>query len=67
MEDLFTALHALKGTGLTVILAEQNVGLALGLADRALVLRLGQIAACGSAEDLRSSSDIQKIYLGSSE
>ena len=67
VEDLFATFHSLKSTGLTVMLAEQNVALALALADRAVVLRLGQIAVCGRAEDLRGRGDIQKIYLGSSE
>ena len=63
--DLLHALRALKTMGLAVMLAEQNVPLALNLADRAIVLRLGRIALTGEAKDLRDSDEIRKIYLGS--
>jgi branched-chain amino acid transport system ATP-binding protein len=63
--DLLHALRALKTMGLAVMLAEQNVPLALDLADRAIVLRLGRIALKGEAKDLRDSDEIRKIYLGS--
>jgi branched-chain amino acid transport system ATP-binding protein len=62
--DLLHALRALKSMGLAVVLAEQNIPLALGLADRAIVLRLGRIALAGGAADLQSSSEIRKMYLG---
>ena len=64
IEALFGVLHTLKGTGLTIILAEQHVPMALDLADRAIVLRLGQIALGGTPAELRDSEDIRRIYLG---
>jgi branched-chain amino acid transport system ATP-binding protein len=64
IETLFAVLHKLKTTGLTLLLAEQNVRLALELSDRALVMRLGRIALAGTAADLRDTPEIQKIYLG---
>jgi branched-chain amino acid transport system ATP-binding protein len=64
IEALFGVLHTLKGTGLTIILAEQHVPMALDLADRAIVLRLGRIALSGSPAALRDSDDIRRIYLG---
>ena len=57
-------LHTLKGTGLTIILAEQHVPMALDLADRALILSLGHIALSGTPAELRDSEDIKRIYLG---
>jgi len=65
--DLLHALRALKEMGLAVILGEQNVPLALGLADRAVVLRLGRIALEGDAAELRDSSEIRKIYIGTNK
>jgi branched-chain amino acid transport system ATP-binding protein len=62
--DLLHALGALKTMGLAIMLAEQNVPLALSLADRAIVLRLGRIALKGDAKDLSDSSEIRQIYLG---
>lgn len=67
VEQLFQALHRLRALGLTVMLAEQNVPLALGLVERAVVLRLGRVELSGRAEALRDSDEIEKIYLGSGE
>jgi branched-chain amino acid transport system ATP-binding protein len=64
IESLFGVLHALKGTGLTIVLAEQHVPLALDLADHAVVLRLGRVALSGPPAELRDSADIRRAYLG---
>jgi branched-chain amino acid transport system ATP-binding protein len=64
IESLFGVLHALKGHGLTILLAEQHVPLALDLADRAIVLGLGRVALSGPPAELRDSAEIRRIYLG---
>ena len=64
IEHLFEVFHKLKGGGLTIILAEQNVRLALDLADEAVLLDIGHVAASGSATEMRGNSTIQRIYLG---
>lgn len=64
IESLFGALQRLKERGLTILLAEQNVRLALEFADHALVLSLGRVALAGAATQLRESEEIRKIYLG---
>jgi branched-chain amino acid transport system ATP-binding protein len=64
IESLFGVLHALKGTGLTIVLAEQHVPLALDLADHAVVLSLGRVALSGPPTELRDSADIRRAYLG---
>ena len=64
IESLFGVLHTLKGTGLTILLAEQHVPLALDLADHAVVLSLGRVALSGAPADLRDSADIGRAYLG---
>jgi len=64
IENLFEVLHKLKMGGLTLLLAEQNVRLALELSDRAIVMRLGQVALAGSAAELGNTPEIQRIYLG---
>ena len=64
IEDLFRALHLLKQYGLTILVAEQHVPLALQLADRAIVLSLGRIALAGSSAELRDTDEIKRIYLG---
>ena len=64
IESLFGVLHALKGTGLTIVLAEQHVPLALDLADHAVVLSLGRVALTGPPAELRDSADIRRAYIG---
>lgn len=49
---------------ITVLLVEQNVDLALGLASRGYVLALGKIVHAGGRSELRNSSAVQAAYLG---
>jgi branched-chain amino acid transport system ATP-binding protein len=64
IEALFGVLHTLKGTGLTIIVAEQHVPMALDIADRVIILGLGRIALSGVPAELRDSEEIRRIYLG---
>jgi branched-chain amino acid transport system ATP-binding protein len=52
------------GTGLTVLLVEQNVRGALSVADQGVVMSLGQIAIATSAAGLRDDADLRHAYLG---
>jgi len=61
MYDSFAALHR---DGLTMLLAEQSVDLALEVADHAYVLQVGRTVLSGSAAELSNSPDVQRIYLG---
>jgi len=53
---------AANGTG--VVIVEQQIELALGYADRAVVLEQGEIRLAGSAADLRRDPRVSQIYLG---
>ena len=65
MVDLiFDAIGALAGAGMTILLSEQNVGLALELAERAFVLENGAIALTGSGADLLDNAAVRRAYLG---
>jgi branched-chain amino acid transport system ATP-binding protein len=50
--------------GLTVVLVEQNAMGALKIADSAVVLNLGRVAATGSAADLIADPAVRAAYLG---
>jgi branched-chain amino acid transport system ATP-binding protein len=63
-ETLFTALGRLKELGVAIVVAEQAVGLACGLADDAVVLHLGRIAMRGRAGDVRNDPELKRLYLG---
>jgi branched-chain amino acid transport system ATP-binding protein len=64
VDKVFDLIVALRKAGLSILLVEQNVGLALEIADRASVLRGGSIALSGSAEELASSDLVRQAYLG---
>ena len=63
-EVIVNNICTLKREGVTVVLVEQNLALALDLADEAIVLADGRIVFCGSSETLRQREDIQNEYLG---
>jgi len=57
-------LAALREHGLTILVAEQQVPLALELADRGYVLEDGRIQLAGTSTELRLNPDVQRAYLG---
>jgi branched-chain amino acid transport system ATP-binding protein len=63
--EIQTALLKLADGGMTILISEQNAGMALDVASRAYVLESGNISLGGPAEALRSSAEIQRLYLGS--
>jgi branched-chain amino acid transport system ATP-binding protein len=60
----YEALTVLRGQGLTIVVAEQQVPLALGFADRGYVLESGRIQLDGDAAELEDNPDVQLAYLG---
>jgi branched-chain amino acid transport system ATP-binding protein len=60
------SLMTLRRTGLAMVLVEQNVSLALELADRAIVMETGHPALQGTTDELRANDEIRMIYLGMS-
>lgn len=58
-------MRDLKARGdMTILLVEQNLSLALELADHVFVMNKGAIAFQGGPDDLREAKDVQKKYLG---
>src|SRR5579862_6404467 len=64
VEALYDTLKALHRDGLTLLLAEQSIPLALGIADYAYVLQTGRVALEGPAARLQDNAQVQEIYLG---
>jgi len=62
--EAYEALAALRAHGVTILVAEQQVPLVLGLADRAYVLENGSIQLEGPAGELRDNPTVQRAYLG---
>jgi branched-chain amino acid transport system ATP-binding protein len=61
---LFESLTQLKKTGLTMLLVEQNVSMALAVSDYAYVLAEGRVHLEGPARDLLKNDEVRQAYLG---
>ncbi len=62
--DMFDAIRKISASGITIVLVEQNVSMAMKLAHRACVLELGRIVAEGAPEELLARPEIRQAYLG---
>src|SRR5215475_8068642 len=62
--QLVKIVRGLHDRGLTILLVEQNVGVAAALAERAHVLVNGEIAVSGPAADLLTNPEVLASYLG---
>jgi branched-chain amino acid transport system ATP-binding protein len=64
VKHIFEALAELKRQGMTMLLVEQNMKLALKLANRTYVLRTGSVVLEGSSAELLSDDRVAQAYLG---
>ena len=64
VKEAFAILRDFRDRGMTILLVEQNVRLALRLAHRAYVLRQGEVVMSGNAGDLLSQPQVLEAYLG---
>ena len=63
-QAVYEALGELRKRGLTVLVAEQQVPLALAFSDRGYVLENGFVRLQGTAEDLAANPNVRHAYLG---
>ncbi len=64
VEQIFDIIRELRKAGTTILLVEQNAGMALDIADRAYVMETGKITLSGTGAELAQSSEVKKAYLG---
>ncbi|MEK7441357.1 MAG: ABC transporter ATP-binding protein [Chloroflexota bacterium] len=62
--NLFEVLVKLKGQGLTMLLVEQNVQMALAVSDYAYVLSNGRVEIEGESRKVMGMESVRKAYLG---
>ena len=62
--EAYQALGVLRDQGLTVLVAEQQVPLALAFSDRGYVLESGLIRLEGTSAELAKNPDVRRAYLG---
>jgi branched-chain amino acid transport system ATP-binding protein len=64
IDVLYETLVRLHREGLTILLAEQAIEMALELADYAYVLQVGRSILSGPARQIARDPEVQRIYLG---
>jgi branched-chain amino acid transport system ATP-binding protein len=62
--DMFDAIRRISAGGITIVLVEQNVAMAMRVSHRACVLEQGRIVAEGVPEELMQRPEIRQAYLG---
>ncbi|HVP97912.1 MAG TPA: ABC transporter ATP-binding protein [Roseiarcus sp.] len=65
VDEIFRILAAInRDEGVSLLLVEQNVSLALDLADHAVLIETGRVAMSGSAIVMRADDAVRRVYLG---
>ncbi len=62
--DMFNAIREIHSQGISVLLVEQNVSMAMDVAQRAAVLEEGRIVASGNPQELMAQPVLRRAYLG---
>jgi branched-chain amino acid transport system ATP-binding protein len=63
IENISQVIQQLKESGLSILLAEQNLPLALSVADYVYVLAKGAVVFESTPEELENNEEVQKEYL----
>jgi ABC-type branched-subunit amino acid transport system ATPase component len=65
VQQLLEVVERLKGEGITMVIVEQSVNVALAMADRAVFMEKGQVRFEGPARDLLERDDlVRAVFLG---
>jgi branched-chain amino acid transport system ATP-binding protein len=64
VEQMGAAIKDINKRGASVLLVEQNVHLALGVASRGYALQVGRVVLEGDIETMKSSDIVKRAYLG---
>jgi branched-chain amino acid transport system ATP-binding protein len=64
VHEVFRLIGELRRDGIPVLLVEQHIRHALGLADRGIVIQNGRVALIGTSDELLSDRAVQHAFLG---
>ena len=64
MKDLIKIFKNIVNEGISILFVEQNVRLALSMADRGYVLESGRLVIDGKSKDLIDNEKVTKVFLG---
>ena len=64
MKELIKVFKNIVNNGISIFFVEQNVRLALSIANRGYVLESGRMVINGNSKDLINNNEVTKIFLG---
>jgi branched-chain amino acid transport system ATP-binding protein len=64
VKDLINIFSNIVNEGISILFVEQNVRLALSMADRGYVLESGRLVITGDSKDLVDNEKVKKVFLG---
>jgi branched-chain amino acid transport system ATP-binding protein len=64
VDELVPIIKNINQTGVSVLLVEQNIGLALRVATKGYALQVGKVVMQGDIELFKSSDIVKRAYLG---
>ncbi|MEB3100160.1 ABC transporter ATP-binding protein [Ferviditalea candida] len=64
VQEVANIISRLKKEGLSILMVEQNIAMALKVADRVYILSKGQVVFEGTPDDLRNNTEVKVQYLG---
>ncbi len=64
VHEVFAAIRRINAEGMSVLLVEQNVSMAMAVSHRAYVLEEGRIVAEGRPDELMQRDELRRAYLG---
>ena len=64
VQELQQTMRQLKETGLAIVLVEQNLPLALSVADSASIISKGRVIFAGDPEEIRTDAQLRTQHLG---
>jgi branched-chain amino acid transport system ATP-binding protein len=62
--ELVPVIKNINKKGVSVLLVEQNMSLALGVADRGYALQVGKVVLEGGIEEFKANGIVKRAYLG---
>ncbi len=63
VEEIFDIIRKISANGTSIVVVEQNVNLALDVAESGYVMETGNITLAGTADELRNSATVKAAYL----
>jgi branched-chain amino acid transport system ATP-binding protein len=64
LEEIYEVIREINKSGITILLVEQNISMAMRIADYAYVMETGKVRTEGKSEEVMKRENIMKAYLG---